>query len=322
MRRALFIFFAAIKLSGVFSQDDSATGYRSTLLFAERAKPAFFYAEPVNYPLRRAILASSAGALTAGSLIYLNQAWYKDYNTGKFHFFNDNPEWLQMDKMGHMFTTYQTGRMMMDAFKWAGSNRAQQLFIGGTSGLIYMTAIECMDGFSDGWGFSWGDELADILGASAAISQEAFWHKQRIQVKFSYAQSGLAKFNPELLGKNLYTQVLKDYNGQTYWLSANISSFLKKETKFPKWLNVAVGYSAYGMLAGRYNSFIVQDDQGNVLRFERERRFYLSLDVDLTRIKTRSKFLKSLFSAVNILKFPAPALQLNPKGIKGYWIYY
>jgi len=210
----------------------------------------------------------------------------------------------------------------MGAFKWAGSNRTQQLFIGGTSGLIYMTAIECMDGFSNGWGFSWGDELADVLGASAAISQEALWHKQRIQIKFSYAQSGLAKYNPDLLGKNPYTQVLKDYNGQTYWLSANISSFLKKETKFPKWLNVAVGYSAYGMLAGRYNSFIVQDDQGNVLRFERERRFYLSLDVDLTRIKTRSKFLKSLFSAVNILKFPAPALQLNPKGIRGYWIYF
>jgi hypothetical protein len=322
MRRALFIFFLVIKLADAASQIDAAFDSRPSLSFAESGKPTLFYSPAINYTLRKTVLAASSGALMAGSLIYLNQAWYKDYNSGKFHFFNDNAEWLQMDKMGHTFTTYQTGRMMMDAFKWAGFNRKQQLFIGGSSGLIYMTAIECMDGFSTGWGFSWGDEAADIIGASAAISQEAFWKRQRIQIKFSYAQSGLAQYNPSLLGKNPYTQILKDYNGQTYWLSANISSFLKKETKFPKWLNVAVGYSAYGMLGGRYNNFIVQDERGNVLLFERERRFYLSLDVDLTRIKTNSKFLKSVFSAFNILKFPAPALQLSPKGIRGYWVYY
>jgi hypothetical protein len=322
MRRALFIFFSVIKLADAICQTHSRADQKTISLFAESRKSDFVYADPVNYPLRKTVLASSAGALTVGSLIYLDQAWYKDYNTGKFHFFNDNKEWLQMDKAGHMFTTYQTGRLMMDAFNWAGFNRRQQLFIGGSSGLAYMTAIEVLDGFSDGWGFSWGDEVADILGASAAISQEAFWHEQRIQIKFSYAQSGLAKYNPELLGKNPYTQILKDYNGQTYWLSANIFSFLKKESKFPKWLNVAVGYSAYGMLGGQYNNFTVQDDQGNVLLFQRERRFYLSLDVDLTRIKTKSRFLKSVFSAFNILKFPAPALQLSPKGIRGYWIYY
>jgi hypothetical protein len=322
MRRALFIFSLVIKLVDVKSQTGTAFDSSPIFLSAKSNKSAFFYAPEVNYRLRKILLAASSGVLTAGSLIYLNQAWYKDYNTGKFHFFNDNPEWLQMDKMGHTFTTYQTGRMMMGAFKWSGFNRKQQLFIAGTSGLMYMTVIECMDGFSSGWGFSWGDELANFTGASIAISQEAFWHQQRIQIKFSYAQSGLAQYNPPLLGKNPYTQILKDYNGQTYWISVNISSFLKKEAKFPKWLNVDIGYSAYGMLGARYNNFIVQDEQGNVLKFERERRFYLSLDVDLTRIKTNSRLLKSVFSAFNILKFPAPALQLSPKGFRGYWIYY
>ncbi len=271
---------------------------------------------------KKIILLGTSSILTAGSLLYLNQAWYRQYNTGKFHFFNDNSEWLQMDKAGHVFTTYQIGRLMMGAFDGAGFSKKQKLFIGGGIGLYYMTAIECFDGFSNGWGFSWGDEVANILGASLAISQEAFWKEQRIQLKYSYSQSGLAQYNPDLLGKNFYTQILKDYNGQTYWLSINPTSFIKKENKFPKWLNFAFGYSAYGMLGGQYNNFIVQDEKGNVLSFNRERRFYFSLDVDLTRIKTKSKLLKNIFSAFNMIKFPAPAIQLSNKGFRGYFLYF
>lgn len=275
-----------------------------------------------NFKTRRIVLASSAGVLTTGSLIYLNQAWYSEFNTGKFHFFNDNQEWLQMDKAGHFFTNYQISRLMMGTFKWAGFNKKQQLFVGGTLGLGYMTAIEIMDGYSDGWGFSWGDEVTNVLGTSAAICQQALWNEQRIQFKFSFAQSGLAKYNPSLLGKQISTQILKDYNGQTLWLSVNPSSFIKSKNRFPKWLNVALGYSAYGMLGGFENNFVVQDENGNVLKFERTRRVYLSLDVDLTRIKTKSKVLKSIFSVVNILKFPAPAIQFSQGKLRGYYLYY
>ncbi len=276
----------------------------------------------VNYKQRKIVLGASGALLTAGSLIYLNQAWYSDYSTGKFHFFNDNAEWLQMDKAGHFISNYQTSRLSMAAFKWAGFGEKQQLMIGGTIGVGYMTAIELMDGYSKGWGFSWTDELMNVLGASAAISQEAFWGEQRIQAKFSYAQSGLAGYNPSLLGKNPYTQVIKDYNGQTIWLSVNPSSFMKKNKKFPRWLSFAVGYGAYGMLGAESNNFVVQDPEGNVLKFERARRWYLSLDVDLTRIRTKSKLLKGIFSVVNILKFPAPALQYSGSQFRFYYLYY
>jgi hypothetical protein len=277
---------------------------------------------PVNYKTRKIILASSSAVLTTGSLLYLDQAWFNQYSTGKFHFFNDNKEWLQMDKAGHLYTNYQTSRLMMGAFNWAGFNKKQELFIGGTIGFAYMTAVECMDGFSKGWGFSYGDMIANALGTSAAISQQAFWKEQRIQFKFSYAQSGLAKYNPDLLGKSLSTQLLKDYNSQTYWLSVNPSSFIKKENKFPKWLSVAFGYSAYGMLGGYENNIVVQDADGNVLKFDRERRYYFSLDVDLTRVKTKSKVLKKVFSVINILKFPAPAIQFSKNKTRFYYLYY
>lgn len=265
---------------------------------------------------RKLTLGISSIALTSGSLIYLNQAWYQQYKTSKFHTFDDNDEWFQMDKYGHILTTYQTGRLMMNAMEWAGYSKKNQLVIGGLSGFAYMSAIEVMDGYSDGWGFSWGDMGANALGSGLAIGQKALWNEQRIQLKFSFYQSKYAKYNTDLLGESFATQILKDYNGQIYWLSVNPSSFMKKETKFPKWLNVAFGYGADGMLGARYNNIVIEDESGNVTSFNRYRQGYFSLDVDLTRIKTKSRFLKSVFSCLNMVKIPFPNLELSEGKLK------
>jgi hypothetical protein len=265
---------------------------------------------------RKITLGASSLVLTGGSLIYLNQAWYQQYNSSSFHFFNDNDEWFQMDKYGHTFTTYQTGRLMMGAMKWAGYSRRSQLIVGGMSGFAYMSAIEVMDGYSTGWGFSWGDMAANALGSGLAIGQEALWKQQRIQLKFSFYQSPYAQYRTELLGKSLSTQILKDYNGQTYWLSVNPSSFFKTENKFPKWINIAVGYGADGMLGARYNNVLVMDENGNTKTFNRYPQCYLSLDVDFTRIPVKSKFLKAVFSGINIIKIPFPNMELSEGKLK------
>lgn len=265
---------------------------------------------------RKWVLGVSSIGLTTASLIYLNQAWYQDYSSSKFHFFDDNDEWYQMDKVGHTFSTYQTGRLMMDAMNWAGYNKKQQIIYGGLSGFTYLAAIEVMDGYSDGWGFSWGDVAANALGSGLAIGQKAWWNEQRIQLKFSFRQTSLAQYRPDLLGKSWSTQILKDYNGQTYWLSINPSAFMKSETKFPKWLNVAFGYGADGMLGARYNNILVMDANGNTKYFNRYQQYYFSLDVDLTRIKTKSKLLKSVFNCVNIIKIPFPNLELSEGKLK------
>lgn len=300
--RSLLIIFLLFLVKASFGQADSTN--------------------TTNIKKRKIILASSTGALTVGSLLVLNQAWYSEYNTGEFHFFNDNDEWLQMDKVGHAYSNYQMSRLMMEAFDWAGYSKKQSLVWGGGVGFVYMTAIECMDGFSRGWGFSWGDQLSNVIGSAMAISQRIAWEEQRFHLKFSFAQSGLAKYNPSLLGKNYYSQILKDYNAQTYWLTVNPSMFMKERTRFPKWLNIAVGYGAYGMLGGHYNRIVPLDENGNVLKIDRERRFYLSLDVDLTRIKTRSRILKGIFSVVSMVKIPAPAIQLSGKGFRFHYLYY
>lgn len=255
-------------------------------------------------------------AVTSGSLVYLNQAWYQEYNTSHFHTFDDNKEWLQMDKCGHVLSNFQIGSLMMESMDWAGYSKKNQILVGGLSGFAYMSAIEVMDGYSDGWGFSWGDVGANALGTGIAIGQKILWNEQRIQLKISYLSSPYAKYRPDLLGESFATQILKDYNGQTYWLSINPSSFMKKDTKFPKWLNVAFGYGANGMLGANYNNIVIEDETGNVTSFNRYRQAYFSLDVDLTRIKTKSKVLKSIFYGLNIIKIPFPNLELSEGKLK------
>jgi hypothetical protein len=277
----------------VFSQNDTAKIYRK----------------------RKIVLGAGTAVAYTGSLFMLNELWYKDYKTKSFHFFDDSKEWLQMDKYGHSYTTYQIGWAGIDAMRWAGAREKTAIWLGGFVGTIYMSSIEILDGFSEGWGFSWSDMAANTGGSLLATLQELAWKQQRLQIKFSFFPSAYAQYRPKLLGSNFGEQIIKDYNGQTYWLSGNISSFLKTESKFPKWLNVALGIGGDGMTGGHQNTIII-DENGYTKDFIRRRQFYLSLDADLTRIKTKSKLLKKIFRAVNIIKVPFPALELSGGKLK------
>lgn len=91
--------------------------------------------------------------------------------------------------------------------------------------------------------------------------------------------------------------------------------FFFSESKLPRWLNIAIGYGAKGMYGGRINQWI--DKEGIAFDYseiKRVRLFYLSPDIDLTRISTQSKFLKTMFFILNFVKIPAPALQLSSDG--------
>jgi len=53
-----------------------------------------------------------------GSLIILSNTWYKNYPHSSFHTFNDAGEWLQVDKFGHGWTAYNTGRLSAAMWRW------------------------------------------------------------------------------------------------------------------------------------------------------------------------------------------------------------
>jgi uncharacterized protein YfiM (DUF2279 family) len=271
---------------------------------------------PRSYTSRKWIIGTGTTLAYGGSFFFLSQAWYKDYPRSSFHSFNDAGEWMQMDKIGHAWTAYNTGKATAAFWKWAGVNNKKAVLLGTGSSLLYMLSIEYLDGHSAEWGWSWADVAADVSGSLLFASQQLAWKEQKILLKFSAHKynygASLDERADELFGSSLPERLLKDYNAQTYWLSFNINSLLKKED-FPAWLNVSIGYGAQGMFGGYEN--LARDKNGNIIfdrrDIQRYRQWYLAPDVDLTKIKTNSRFLRTVLFALNILKVPSPALEFS-----------
>ena len=273
------------------------------------------------HPGRLAGALSAEGALYVGSLGGLYFAWYNHYPQSSFHFFDDSGEWQWMDKSGHLTTAYYISMIGYNSFRWSGIGQRRSAIYGSLLGFAYLLNIEILDGFSKQWGFSPGDLTANATGCLIFLGQQVAWNEQRFVMKYSFHTTGYAQYRPDLLGDNLIQQMLKDYNGQTYWFSGNISSFLPKKTKFPKWINVAFGYGAEGMTGASANA--ESHDGVTLPHYTRYRKFMLSLDVDLTRIQTRCKPLKAILTVFSFLKIPFPAVEYNTLGhFKFYPFYY
>ena len=265
---------------------------------------------------RRNALVISEISVVGLSLIGLNSLWYSDYPRSKFHTINDIDEWKQMDKTGHVFTAFNLSRVGADLLNWSGVSKNDQLIYGATLGFAFLTTVEVFDGFSEQWGFSWSDIGANAVGTGLYVGQELLWDEQRFVIKYSFHRTNYAPLRPNTLGNGLLEEVLKDYNGQTYWLSANLHSFFK-ESSLPTWLNVAFGYGADGMLTSNG-----QPVDNMFTNQKTKRQFYLSFDVDLTRIKTESHVLKTVFSVLNVIKVPLPTIEFNSQNRLVFRLFY
>lgn len=267
-------------------------------------------------PVRLAFVAGTQ-ALTTGFMLYgLNEAWYEDYESSPFHAKNDLGEWCQMDKLGHVYAAYSFAGPLSGMYTWAGLDRKKSVLYGSAAGVTFLTVIEVLDGVSAEWGFSWGDMGANILGGALYATQELAWQEQRIQLKFSalirnYSPAELANRADQVYGTSPAERILKDYNAQTYWLSVSVHDFYKR---WPKWLNIAVGYGGEDMYGAYYNTW--KDVNGKYhdrADIQRYRQFYISPDINLSAIKTRSKTINAILEYMTI-KIPAPTLEYNTNG--------
>lgn len=268
----------------------------------------FAPAKTLNKKRFNGLMIGSASLYTV-SMAGLYVAWYKDYPLTGFHFFDDNQEWMQMDKAGHVTTSYHIGKYYIDMLRWSGLERKKAIWLGGSMGSVFLTTIEILDGFSAEYGASWGDLIANTAGSLAVIGQALAWDEQRIILRYSFINSPGWQYRPNLLGSNFAERLIKDYNSYTAWVSFNIHSFLPETSRFPRWLNVAFGYGANGMLGAHSNPAIYNG--ATLPHFERYRQYYFSLDVQLSKIRTKSRALKLIFSALDVVKFPFPALEYN-----------
>ena len=275
---------------------------------------------PFNQKRFRTVLITET-AMTTLTMIGLHYLWYKKFPKSRFHLFNDNREWLGMDKVGHAATAYNVSGFQYDMMRWSGVKNNNAAWIGGLTALGLQTIVEIFDGFSQKWGFSTGDMLANIAGSALFVGQQLSWGDQRVRLKFSFHKTLFSKYNPAELGANKWQSWIKDYNGQTYWLSINPRSFMGGNSSFPNWLNASVGYGAEGMIGARTNPATIGDKI--IPGFKRYRQYYFSLDADLKRFNTNTTAPQTLLSVPNGIKLPAPTLEFNKgAGVKFHWLYF
>jgi len=263
---------------------------------------------PINKK-RLATVSIATGAGYAGSMVALHQLWYARYPRQPFQFFNDARQWKQADKFGHLYSTYLASRTASQMLQWAQVPQKKAAIWGAVTAFAMSSSIEVFDGFSAGYGASTSDLVANALGAGLYLSQELLWQEVRVHSKFSFHRTSLAALRPELLGNGWHQEMVKDYNGHTYWFSVDVDKFMP----FPAWLNLAVGYGAHNMLRGTP----APDDALTPFR-----QYYLGVDFDLTGIRTRSKVVKTLVFLVNMIRLPAPAIEFSTHGITVHPLYF
>lgn len=285
---------------------------------------------------------TGVAALTyGGAMAVLNQAWYADFPRSKLHSFDDTGEWLNMDKYGHFYSAYFQSQYVYYAYRWTGANNKQSVLMSAIWSTTLQTTIEVMDGYSAQWGFSFADLAMNTAGTGLFAAQQLLWEEQRVLLKFSahtdsysrtpiVSNSGNAsdtearRANEEFGTDNVFEQLLKDYNGTTIWVSGNPMSFFpEQQTKIPKWLNLAVGIGAENLLGAFGNNWSYEGEtfQGANSR-NRYQQYFVSLDVDFTRIRTNNKLLKTLFVGLNAFKIPAPTLELSDGTSRFHIVYF
>jgi hypothetical protein len=306
------------------------------LFFARQAQAQDHFLEPADTLNKARFWTVTAGgaAIYTGFSIGLYNAWYEGYDRRSLHSFDDWPQWNQMDKAGHLFTAYIESNLAFGGAQWTGMNRRSAMWTAAGVGLLLQTTVEVMDGFSAQWGWSWSDAAFNVGGVGLFVGQELVWGEQRMLMKVSNrfpsysrgplasstgdATSSLREWGDNLYGRGLAERFLKDYNGQTIWLSFNVESFFKKEQKWlPGWLNIAVGYGVDNVFGAYGNGWERSDGARFSLpadQFPRYRQYYISFDIDMSRLPIKNRFLRTVVRALNWIKIPSPTLEFNSLG--------
>lgn len=229
-------------------------------------------------------------------------SWY-DWRTARgWRLFNDGGEWQQMDKLGHVWTTYHLSWTYYDWARYNGYPEKRARWLAALLALGFQASIEVVDGFFPKWGASLWDAAANAAGTGLFLLSQ-YSHPWRVEMRFSFFPSPYAAQRPDALGRGA-AQVLKDYNGQTYWLV-----FLHE--RLP--VGLAVGHGARGMLGG-YGR-----EPQSVIQAREWRRWIVSLDPHWEHLLRRPRWAIRIFVAI---KTPFPGIVYERSALRVAWVYF
>lgn len=253
-----------------------------------------------------------------------NLLWYQYENFSQFHWFDDWQEWKQMDKLGHLFSTFHLSSLLCTILGYLLKKKTQPLpqhdlfFFSSFISFLLISSIEILDGFAPNYGASIYDLIANALGAVLFNVQKIYLSKFFLLPKFSFHFTKFATERPNVLGDNKLMQIFKDYNGQTYWYSLPFFSFFGKK-HLPKWvsyIHLAIGYSAEEMIFGR----VYQNEAIGLFPL---RRYFISFDLLFPAFSSKYALINSFIFLLNAIKLPFPTLEWNERdGFIWHWIYF
>lgn len=245
----------------------------------------------------------------AGMTIYFYESIYRNNLSSSFRFTNDLGANRDMDKSGHMLSSYNLSIAGIHLMKQTGMDKKRAAWIGGSYGVVFLTTKEILDGFREGYGFSLPDMAGNIAGSAFAVSQELLLGQQVVRIKYSYNDRGLAKESSDDMGRDLAGRMIFNYNCQTHWLSLNINSLGGSMKVFPGWLNIAFGHSVFGMTGGCSSSTVTKST--GLTNSAGYRQVFIAPDIDLSAIETGSGFFNGVLRTLNFIKIPSPAIEYN-----------
>jgi len=247
------------------------------------------------------------GGVTLGTAIpvhiYQQNAWWQGART-PFKFRNDWSYAMNIDKWGHMYGGYLMSRVFGYALSWSGFSEKSSTLYGSVLGLTYELYVEVEDGFHREYGFSPGDAFANMIGAAIPLAQATFPVLKNFCLKYSYWPS--PRYISEI-DRGQQRAFIDDYQGMTVWIAMDPHFLMGKELaeSVPSWLGVSFGIAARDL-----------DAYGNGTRV-----LYLTLDYNLSKIRTESSLLRTVFTIIDFIHLPAPGIALYGGELKAGFFY-
>ncbi|MGH1365163.1 MAG: DUF2279 domain-containing protein [Calditrichia bacterium] len=255
------------------------------------------------------LVSGFTGAWMIGTYVVHIKPWWSGEKSGfrvKYDWWNNT--WLEVDKFGHFYSNILTTEAVAASFEYAGVSKRKALWIGAINSTVLFTSFELTDAGFEDWGFSVPDYVANVLGAAYPILQDIVPVFEHFNFKLGYWPSryynATDNSQPGFINYSPYTYPSGDYDGMTYWLSADVNWMLPQAAKpyWPDWLNLAVGYGARDL-----------PQANDAIKI---RELYIGFDYNLEAINTDHALLNTLLSAANTLHFPAPAIRIDNTGNK------
>jgi hypothetical protein len=205
-----------------------------------------------SHTLAKAVSAGSVAAFYTAFGTWAYFAWYykKEYHPfllGGDGAFGVHTYAGGADKLGHFWANMVTTRLAIHMLRAGHWRDLEAEAIAGGIAAAFFTLVEVKDGYF--YQFSYGDEIANLLGAAVAVALEAMPRVDRlfdIRVEYWPSEEYLAILDGAEGADVNSANVAEDYSGQTYLLALHLGEVHGlgegKWTRVSRYIDAVAGF--------------------------------------------------------------------------------